>query len=157
MEYTNNAPLIGKAGELRVRSELMFRGISVAVFDFDDGSDMILKNGKKLQIKTSLKPYYSKSSYSWRYSFTVRQYQFRKGVSGKYKRKYTRKNYDDIGFFVFYCVKDNLFFIVPEKEIGEKVSFALPTPDQLRSYKIHKKYISNSKYEKYKDNWEILK
>lgn len=156
MEYTNKSGLIGKAGELRVRSELMLRGISAGTYDFDDGVDIYLKNGKKLQIKTSLKPYYSKGSYSWRYSFSIRQYQFRSSEGGKYTRKYTRKNYSENDYFIFVCLKDNIFFIVPENEIGEKVSFSLPTPEGLRVYKKHSETGSSSKYEKYKNNWEQL-
>jgi len=158
MEYTKIAPLIGKAGELRVRSELLLRRIPAAVFDQDMGTDIILGNGKKIQVKTAVEPSLDKKAYSWRYSFSIRQSQFRSDGNGKYKKKYTKKDYKGkADYFILWCVKDNIFYIIPEKEIGKKISIAIFTPEHLRKYKRHKQYKSTSKYEKYKNNWEVLK
>lgn len=150
------APNIGKAGELRVRSELMFRGLTPAACDQDNGIDIIICDNKKtIQVKTSLKAHYSKKDYSYRYSFSIRQSQFRSSKDGLYERVHTRKNYSGIDYFVFFCVEHDIFYIVPEKEIGEKVSFCIATPDKERKYNYYKEPVS--KYEKYKNNWDLLK
>lgn len=146
---------IGKAGELRVRSELILRGLAPAVFDQDTGVDIILANGKRLQVKTCLKPQNSPSSYSYKYSFSIRTLAFRGGVKGLYTRKYTRTDYSDCDYFVFWLVEDNIFYIIPEAEIGAKVSFCIPTPVENRKYRIYDRKVV-SKYEKYKNAWDLL-
>lgn len=152
------APVIGKAGELRVRSELLLRGLIPASFDLDVGTDIVLDNGKKIQVKTSLKPIYSKKDYSWRYSFSVRAQQFRSDGKGKYERKHTKQNYQGLAdYFVFWLVEQDVFYIVPENEIGAKVSIVIATPNNERTYKKHTWKESTSKYEKYKNNWEQLR
>jgi len=157
MDYTNNPPMIGKAGELRVRAELLLRGISCAVFDQDTGIDIVLENGKKIQVKTSSKPFNDKKSYSWRYSFSIRTPQVRNAGNGLYEKKYTKDSYKGIiDYFIFYCVKHDLFYIIPQNEIGQKTSIVVPTPESQRTYKKHKENKSTSKYEKYKNNWEQL-
>ena len=88
--------MIGKAGELRVRAELLLRGLSCAVFDQDTGIDIVLENGKKLQVKTASKPFNDKKSYSWRYSFSVRTPQVRNAGNGIYKKKYNKRSYKGI-------------------------------------------------------------
>jgi len=152
------SPAIGIAGELRVRSELLLRELWPASFDFDLGTDVILYNGIRIGVKTSLKPIHSKKDYSWRYSFSIRQPQVRNIGKGKYEKKYTKRNYNNfVDYWVFWCIKDNIFYIIPNKEVGQKISFCVPTPEAIRRYKRHKKYKSVSKYEKYKNNWEQLK
>ena len=160
MQYTNSTILIGKAGELRVRSELLIRGIICGAFDQDTGCDIFLINGLRIQVKTSIKPIYSKSGYSWKYGFNLNQPQVRpsKKVVGLYERKRTRSDYrKDVDFFVFWCVKDNLFYIIPENEVGKKISLVIATPINKRRYKKYTWKKSTSKYEKYKNNWDLLK
>jgi hypothetical protein len=152
------ANLIGKAGELRVRSELILKGFLPAVFDQDTGADIILSNGKRLQVKTSLKPVHNKKAYSWMYAFSIKQAQFRSAGNGEYKRKLTRKDYSEqVDYFIFWLVEANTFYIIPEEIIGARVSFVIPTPEEKRTYKKLTWKESSSKYEKYKNNWELLK
>ena len=150
------SPMIGKAGELRVRSELLLRGLTPAVCDDDNGTDIIVaNNGKKLQVKTANKPHDNKS-YGWKYSFAIRQTRFRNSIDGKYERNFTRKDYSGkADFFIFWCIEHDIFYIIPESEIGEKVSFVVPIPVEDRKYRINKRK-SRSKYEKYKNAWELL-
>ena len=161
MGYNNlmdiKANQIGKAGELRVRSELILRGFNPAVFDQDSGVDIILENGERLQVKTSLNPSYSKKGYSWKYTFRIRAAQFRPKENGLYERKFTKDSYKGkVDYFVFWLVKDNIFYIIPEKEVGGKISLVIPTPKDKRKYEKHTWKKSTSKYEKYKSNWEQL-
>lgn len=148
---------MGKAGELRVRSELILRGFSPAVCDNDDGVDIILAdNGKRLQVKTSRRPNHSPSNYSYKYSFSIRHMQFREGKNGVYNRTYTRRSYKDkADFFVFWCVEHDIFYVIPVDVIGEKVSFTVPTPTNARKYRINDRK-SISKYEQYRGAWDLL-
>lgn len=149
--------MIGRAGELRVRSELMLLRIRAGQFDQDGGTDIFLENGKKIGVKTSLKPIYSKKDYSYRYTFSIRVPQLRIIGNGLYRRKYTKKDYSGfIDYWIFWCVEHNIFYIIPNEEITQKISFCIPTPDNERIYKRVAK-ISQSKYEKYKNNWNQLK
>lgn len=103
-EYTKRTNLIGQAGELRVRSELLLRGIICGAFDQDVGVDIFTAGGKNIQVKTSTSPIYDKKGYSWKYSFNIRQPQVRNSDKGEglYERKYTRRDYRGVvDFFVF--------------------------------------------------------
>lgn len=159
MDYKKlSAPQIGIAGELRVRSELLLRGISAATYDFDSGADIVLDSGLRIQVKTCMNPQQDKKSYSWRYSFNIRQRQVRRGSDGKYTKEFVRRDYSDtVNFFVLWCMKDNLFYIIPEKEMGQKISIVISTPDKYRKYKKHSDKKSVSKWEKYKNAWDLLK
>lgn len=148
---------IGKAGELRVRAELILQGFSPAVCDQDDGVDIILAdNGKKLQVKTSVRPAHTRSSYSYKYSFGIRRAQFRGNGKGLYERRFTKKSYAGVAdYFVFWLVEHDVFYIIPESIIGEKISIVVPTPTEDRTYRINDRK-SKSKYEVYKDAWYLL-
>lgn len=151
------APMIGKAGELRVRSELLKRGIGCGAYDYDDGTDVVTSKGSKIGVKTSGKPNYDKKAYSWRYTFSIRQPQIRNAGEGFYQKKYMRRDYFGfVDYWILWCVQDDLFYIIPNSEIGQKISIAIPTPEHLRKYSSHGEYRSTSKYEKYKNNWEQL-
>ena len=152
-----NSPRIGVAGELRIRSELILHGFTPAICDFDDGVDIILAdNGNRIQVKTSTRPWYDSKNYSYRYSFAIRAPQFRNIGDNTFKKKFTKKNYNDVAdYFVFWCIEHNIFYIIPVGEIGEKVSFCIPTPTEDRTYRINER-TSKSKYEKYKDAWHLL-
>lgn len=154
---TPKSTQIGKAGELRVRAELILQGFSPAVCDQDDGVDIILAdNGKKLQVKTSIRPSHSPTNYSYKYSFAVRRAQFRNAGNGAYEKRYTKKSYAGIAdYLVLWCVEHNLFYIIPENQIGEKISIIIPTPIEDRKYRINERK-SKSKYEEYKNAWHLL-
>lgn len=154
---TPTSTQIGKAGELRVRAELILLGFSPAICDQDNGVDIILAdNGKKLQVKTSVRPSHTPSSYSYKYSFAIRRTQFRNAGNGAYEKRFTKKSYAGIAdYFVFWLVEHDIFYIVPEEIIGEKVSFVVPTPTEDRTYRINERK-SKSKYEEYKNSWYLL-
>ena len=152
------APAIGIAGELRVRSELMLRKLWPAVFDFDNGTDIVLYNGKRIGVKTASRPNLSKKDYSWRYSFSIRTLQVRNAGNGVYKKKYMKKDYIGlVDYWIFWCIEDKLFYIVPNGEVGQKLSIVIPTPEEKRKYKRRTVRIYKSKYDKYLNNWEQLR
>ena len=152
------APMLGIAGELRVRSELLIRGIGCGAFDYDNGTDIVLSNGKKIGVKTANRPNKDVKNYSWKYSFSIRTPQVRNAGKGMYEKKFMRRDY--IGFvdyWIFWCIQNDDFYIIPNGEIGQKVSIVISAPSESRIYKRHKEYKSLSKYEKYKNNWEQLR
>lgn len=152
------APMIGMAGELRVRSELLLRGIGCGSFDFDNGTDIVLSNGIKIGVKTASKPNKDKKNYSWKYSFSIRIAQVRNAGEGKYEKKFMRRDYGGfVDYWVFWCVEDDMFFIIPNDKVGQKVSLVIPASPENRIYERHKKYKSTSKYDQYKNNWEQLR
>lgn len=153
-----SAPMIGKAGELRVRSELLIRGISCGSLDFDDGTDIVLGNGKKIGVKTSSRPNKDVKNYSWKYSFSIRVPQVRGAKDGLYTKKFTKRNYEGfVDFWVFWCVENDTFYIIPNSEIKQKVSIVIPTPREERTYEKHTWKESVSKYERFKNNWDLLR
>ncbi len=149
---------VGKAGELRVRSELILQGFHPAVCDFDDGTDIILDNGVKIGVKTASRPTYHKQSYAWRYHFSIKVTQVRKGNgNGIYKKKYVERNWKNyVDYWIVWCIQDNFFYIVPSKEIKKKFAIIIPAPDEKRKYQKHTWKETKSKYEKYKNNWKQL-
>ena len=152
------APMLGMAGELRVRSELLRRGIGCGKLDFDGGTDIILENGKKIGVKTSEKPINDKKNYSWKYSFSIRAPQVREAKDGLYTKKFIRRDYTGlVDYWVFWCIQDDKFYIIPNSEIGQKISITIPTPEHLRKYNSHGEFRSTSRFEKYKNNWEQLR
>lgn len=149
---------IGQAGEHRVCAELILHGLTPYLPVVDSGIDIIVgESGKRIQVKSSHKPSYSKKDYSWRYSFSIRQMQFRKGLQGNYQRSYTRKDYKGVDYFVFCLLGQNKFYVIPENEVGEKISFCISTPDDKRTYKRNPDAVSKSKYEKYCNAWDLLR
>jgi hypothetical protein len=151
------SPQIGKAGELRVRSELILQGFVPAVCDQDDGVDIILvDNGKKLQVKTCSRPSNDVKNYSYKYSFSIRSANLRNTGDGVFRRKVTRKSYAGVAdYFIFWCIEHDLFYILPENVVGERVSILIPTPTEDRTYRINDRK-SKSKYEQYKNAWHLL-
>ena len=147
---------IGKAGELRVRSELILQGLSPAVCDQDNGVDIILvDNGKRLQVKTSVRPQ-NNHNYGYKYSFSVRAQQFRSAGNGVFEKRFTKKSYTGVvDYFIFWLIEHDIFYVIPEGVVGEKVSIVIPTPTEDRTYRINDRE-SKSKYEVYKNAWHLL-
>ena len=153
-----SAPMLGKAGELRVRSELLVRGIGCGSFDFDNGTDIITDSGLKIGVKTAKRPARDNKSYSWKYSFSIRVPQVRNYKEGLYKKVFTKRDYSNfVNYWVFWCINDDIFYIIPNNKIGQKVSLVIPTPSEKRIYQKHTWKKSKSKYEKYKNDWEQLR
>jgi len=130
--------IIGRAGELRVQSELLLRGINSAMVAVDNGCDLILYNGKKIQVKTSrLRP-------KGKYFFTF--------MSGTVWRKNghrvkTPQDLSEVDFVICWCVEDNWFFIIPTYEV---------TSVALGIFRGKFPNKTKSKYAKYLNKWELL-
>ena len=125
----------GLAGEFRVMSELLLRGHNPAKSYLEDGADLILENGKRIEVK-SCHRYISKSrqgSKEPRYLFS-----FRGG--NREKQDLTK-----IDFAICWCIDDGLFYIVPIKIVNSSAI-------GISNTSINAKH----KYAPYRENWNQL-
>ena len=125
---------IGLAGEFRVMSELLLRGHNPAKSYLEDGADLILENGKRIEIKSAhrYKPKKVKLKKGW-YFFSFR--------GGNRQKQIT----EDFDFVICWCIDDDLFYIIPSKEING-------TAITLTNTSINARH----KYNFCRENWELL-
>ena len=121
--------VIGLAGELRVMSELLLRGYNPAKSYLEDGADIILMDGTRIEVKCAHK-LERESGYS---------YSIKCGHEGQ------RRTLVNCDFIICWCIDDDTFFIIPFTEVKNLTSIALPS--------IKRK----SKYNCYKENWDLLR
>ena len=131
---------LGKAGELRVASELLIRGYEVFRTEVDSGVDLVLGNGKRIQVKTS---HAVKNPGMAGYS----QYVFSFKSWRRNKKGYEAHLLTDVDFVILWAIEDNFFFIVPTEVVRGKYSIVLGF-QRKREW---------SKYLAFRDNWEALK
>jgi hypothetical protein len=128
---------LGKAGEFRVMSELLLRGFEPAISSVDIGTDIILSNGIKIQVKTSSVIFNAIGS---------RQINPTKYFTFNLCRGQL-KNIDEINkfcdFFICWVVLTNDFYIIP---VGELIKSNVCIPIDR-----------DNPWEKYKNNWELLR
>lgn len=127
---------IGKAGELRVASELLIRGFEVHLSLVDFGSDLLLSDGTRIQVKTAHNIKNKSINYT-AYTFTFKKWKPKTGRSKPHGLK-------DVDFIILWGIDNDLFFIVPAEIIRGKYSVRITN------------YGKNSKYLIYKDNWDLL-
>lgn len=120
--------ILGLAGELRVMSELLLRGHNPAKSYLEDGADIILMDGRKIEVKCA-----HKLNRENGYNYNVK--------CGHAGSKRTLPNCD---FIICWCIDDDMFFIIPFAEVKNLTSIALPS--------IKRK----SKYSCYRNNWDLL-
>jgi len=126
----NNLAL-GKAGELRVASELLLRGYEIFLTVTDTGVDLILGNGKRLQVKTARTNKYGG------YMFSLKAWR-KAGEPPKFQP------FTDVDYLICWTVNDNTFFIIPTPLIIGRISICI-NPNSARS-----------QFTEFKNNWEAL-
>ena len=126
-----HAKQLGLSGELRVMSELVMRNHNPAKPYLDNGSDLILENGLRIQVKTASNINYHKQGYK-RYCFS-----FRNG--------YRNQNLDNFDYAILWCVDDNIFYIVPPDMINHQTILISNTDDEARN-----------RFAPYKERWDLL-
>lgn len=123
----NNNSKYGLAGEFRVMSELLLRGHNPAKSYLEEGADIILQNGLRIEVKSSRRRNtYRCSSYA---------FCFRSG-----RQKKARLPRETCDFVICWCIEDNDFYIFPSQAI----------PQTSIGIGRHKKYIA------YKERWDLL-
>ena len=133
--YNNIA--VGKAVELRVASELLLRGFEVYLTTADSGVDLILGNGKKIQVKGSHQSTFD--SRQPRYTFSFKAWH-------KKTKCYSAHELEGVDFLILWGIEDNIFFIVPAELVRGKYSVRL-NPNSERSQSILLPY---------REKWELL-
>lgn len=125
------ANAIGLAGELRVMSELLMRGHNPAKSYLDLGTDIILENGLKIQIKTTMK----QMENNWKtpvYSFSLTARERKAPI-----------DLTSVDFLICVILLDALFYIIPTKGMKTTSNISIPLS-------------RNGRYEQYRNNWELL-
>ena len=131
---------IGIAGELRVMSELLLRGFNPAKSYLDHGIDIILDNGKRIQVKTARRfSRKDRKSHSTYYHFVTRPWDYQRRTKG-------RERMSEVDIVICWCIEDNTYYVIPAHELKERQGFEL-FPGSVNS---------RSKYEQYRENWETI-
>ena len=132
---------IGLAGEFRVMSELLLRGHNPAKSYLEEGADIVLENGKRVEVKSGHKCHSSHRAtdrgkgYRERgiYSFTLK---------GGGRRQ--QQNLVHCDFIILWCIDDDCFFILPMATVNVgAISIANTSGD--------------NKWMAYKNRWDLLK
>lgn len=147
MKDTRRNQYLGVAGELRVMSELLLRGHNPSKSYLDHGIDIILENGKKIQVKTATR-FKNKLNNSTYYHFTIGGWY--KLVNGE-KKKHTIKIVD---YFIFWCMDDNQFYIIPSQEVYKIGPRGGTSGFQIDVYPMSNRQMG--KNEIYKNRWDLL-
>ncbi len=121
-------------------SELLLRGYNPAKSYLEDGADLILEDGRRIEVKSAHasepcrtnRPY-GKGHYISRYYFS-----FRGG-----HRKHQQDLNGKCDFIILWGIDTNNFYIIPKGEIP-KHGIGIPVNSQ------------STQWLKYKDNWEML-
>ena len=130
---------LGKAGELRVASELLIRGHEVFFTLVDSGADLILGNGKRIQVKASHQKNCSLDGHYYpRYTFSFKSWKKKAGC-------YEPHSLEGIDFVILWAIEHDEFFVMPTEAIRGKYSVRL----QLTG-------VSHSIYLGFKAKWDLL-
>jgi len=138
---------LGKAGELRVASELLLRGFSPSLACLDEGADIILDNGIKIQVKTARISKENDRSDEHRYRFNLKSWKTVEDRSKGVRRKQVPSDLSNVDFVVCWCVDDDVFYIIPAEVIKGKICVRITAQGKGRG---------DSPYEKYRENWNML-
>jgi len=130
---------LGKAAEMRVASELLLRGYEVFLPSVDSGADLILGDGKKLQVKAARKTSTNKHRGYRDYVFTFKRWKRKVG-------SYEPHSLENVDYVILWAVEDDAFFIIPSNVIRGRFSVKLGL--NKRNW---------SRYMPFKDKWETLK
>lgn len=127
---------VGKAGELRVASELLLRGHLPLLSIVDDGVDIyLIGSNTTLQVKTAQFP--SAAGY---YTFTFHVLHERREPDGSRRKK--QKMAAD--FAVLWCVGYDRFYIMPADAVGDRYTINIPDKE------------TQSMWNQWRERWDLL-
>lgn len=142
--------LIGKAGEYRVASELMLRDHHVYIPIVDNGIDMILDNGKTIQIKCGHvheRPINGCDNSYYSFSFVKSSSYFRKLKHGGKIEAHKLVNVD---FVILWGIDDNEFYIIPAEKVRGNLDITITADKDTRTVARWNQWLP------YRNNWGIL-
>lgn len=139
---------IGLAGEFRVMSELLLRGYNPAKSYLQDGYDLILDNGLRIEVKSAHYFDYGQKHYCKQVK-KGKKYDSNTSIRGYFFnfRSFTnpsniRKKFD---YAICWCIDDNVFYIIPVELItGGGIT--------IRDFSENSKH----KYTECRNNWNQL-
>lgn len=140
---------IGKAGELRVASELLLRGHRVCLNLIDSGTDLILENNIKIQVKCARKisrPYQDKNKKYYEstpvYHFSLRRW----GKEPRHGNTPCAPISAEIDFVICWAIDDDIFYVIPADKIRDKSGIVIT----------FSKNGLTPKFSEYIDCWNLL-
>lgn len=133
----DTAPYKGYEVECRVSKMLTDLGIENTLMPYNHPFDMLLADGRKVEVKSSYAPMHPPSQHSPFYSFHV--------------RKDKKGDYAD--FFLFVVASDNNIYVVPNADLPAKAdTIRIQALEDDKRQRIHA-----TKYDKYLNNFELMK
>jgi len=131
----------GRAGELRVASELFLRGFRPSLSLDNDEVDLILDNGFRIQVKAA--------SLNKRGTFS---FNFKSWRRIGEERKQVRHELKNVDFIILWGIDEDLFLIFPKSELQNRTSITVPGsgPKQNRGRGIGRRYLFH------KNQWDLL-
>ena len=137
----NESMRVGKAGEYRVMSELLCKGFLPSLMPEISEADIILSNGKKIQVKSSYK-----RIGGW-YSFSFKGWK-RESNGKRKQKKHELKNVD---FIILWAINISDFIIIPVEIVKKRDSYII-------NYYPERKRKSNLQdiLQVHKNNWSLL-
>jgi hypothetical protein len=138
IEKSKRQNSLARAGEYRVLSELLLRGLEPFTVSDDKGIDILLANGLKVDVKIIS-------------AYTIHHQNIKQGtVSYRYERKeylfnaHRSQRDKELDFYIIWLLELDEFYIIPAKVVGKsKQQKIYPTTP-------------NHRYSQYKGAWELL-
>ena len=130
---------IGLAGEFRVMSELLLRGHNPSKSYLEEGADMMLENGLRVEVKSAHRCHWS----SRKGTVILERNNYLFALKGGGRRKQQKLN--DCDFLILWCIDDDCFLIIPREKITVTAIGINNLSDKSRN-----------KYIIYKNKWELL-
>ena len=139
---------IGKAGELRIASELLLRGYNPSLMLEISEADIILSNGLKIQIKTSTRNHQ-------RYHFSFKSWKKQHDKP----RKQEKHKLLNIDFVILWGIENDYFFIIPVEKLKNATEKKKTATIRMFTEKSELKNMQreNDWIFKYQDRWDLLK
>jgi hypothetical protein len=134
-------------------SELLLRGFNPAKSYLQNGYDLILDKGLRIEVKTSHRKFYKYDvdyrqdhpvygkNYPHQKTLNIHHYFFNfraYGGAGKINKEFD--------YAICWCMDDNVFYIIPAKEINGG-GFSLSNVSETAKHK----------FTKYRNDWDILR
>jgi len=135
---------IGLAGELRVMSELLLRGHNPAKSYLEQGADIVLENGLRIEVKSGHRCHYYYKRWEGNNREERKYYLFT--LQGGARQQ--PQNLIECDFVVLWCIDDDCFFIIPKANIIGRAVGIYDTSDKSRS--------NRGKHSQYKNRWDLL-
>ena len=117
------ASLTGKGGEHIVAGQIMLRGLNVYFPAADQGADLIVENGCRIQVKTSHLRVTASVAKAWKdgvYSFHFPKRRYMATAAGETKLRRYHKFSDRCDVVVLYGIEQARYWIVPASDLDNR-------------------------------------